>query len=622
MSARLKRSDHPGTLDAPPTVPSMTTPGVPTPTAPGRGWRSPLRRTVPDAGLDDVDDPQVVASRRGAKLHASPRLLACRLSPPCARWCRPGRRPPSAFAVIDGKDVTTGDTFELRAPHDHACTSATSTPRAPTRSRGDRRRTGRQARLGSHGLARPRRDLPARRRPARRAVARHDQRRDDAAPVQDVQQAEIDAACELIDFLRFNVPPTPAAAREQPADQPARRVEPARPTGRSRASSWPSRRSTSPPSPATCRPPRRCRQHGRVEAVGEAGPRRPLHDAPAAGGGAARRGHQPRPRRRGARGREVAMEPRTSPGCTSPAPIRCSARCGARSASASTATAASPASSASPAARTSCSPTRPPTSTAGRRAGPGCLRVPGPEVLRGVPRLRPRACGRRSATELIDHAGLTMGDVADFSQLHGRGHRRARVPTGRRRPGAARNDPDARCWSAAADDRRGWFVEPTIVRHLRPAARDHGDRAVRPDPDRVRLRRRRLGARARPGRHDLAVRADRAVFADDRVAVDQAAHRLRNAAGNFYVNDKPTGSIVGQQPFGGARDVGHQRQGGLAPEPAALDEPAVDQGDLGPADRPHATPTWAMPPKRSRNACPTWSGSSTTRRTRRPPRRG
>src|SRR5690606_8446802 len=44
-----------------------------------------------------------------------------------------------------------------------------------------------------------------------------------------------------------------------------------------------------------------------------------------------------------------------------------------------------------------------------------------------------------------------------------------------------------------------------------------------------------------------------AVFANDRAAIKQASMALRNAAGNFYINDKPTGAVVGQQPFGGAR---------------------------------------------------------------------
>jgi len=53
-----------------------------------------------------------------------------------------------------------------------------------------------------------------------------------------------------------------------------------------------------------------------------------------------------------------------------------------------------------------------------------------------------------------------------------------------------------------------------------------------------------------------------AVIADDRAAIDQAANALRFAAGNFYINDKPTGAVVGQQPFGGARASGTNDKAG------------------------------------------------------------
>ena len=53
-----------------------------------------------------------------------------------------------------------------------------------------------------------------------------------------------------------------------------------------------------------------------------------------------------------------------------------------------------------------------------------------------------------------------------------------------------------------------------------------------------------------------------AVFARDRAAIAHAAARLRHAAGNFYVNDKPTGAVVGQQPFGGARASGTNDKAG------------------------------------------------------------
>ena len=53
-----------------------------------------------------------------------------------------------------------------------------------------------------------------------------------------------------------------------------------------------------------------------------------------------------------------------------------------------------------------------------------------------------------------------------------------------------------------------------------------------------------------------------AIFARDRTAIVKATKVLRDAAGNFYVNDKPTGAFVGQQPFGGARCSGTNDKSG------------------------------------------------------------
>ena len=52
------------------------------------------------------------------------------------------------------------------------------------------------------------------------------------------------------------------------------------------------------------------------------------------------------------------------------------------------------------------------------------------------------------------------------------------------------------------------------------------------------------------------------IFASDRAAVIEARDALRHAAGNFYINDKPTGAVVGQQPFGGARGSGTNDKAG------------------------------------------------------------
>ena len=71
-----------------------------------------------------------------------------------------------------------------------------------------------------------------------------------------------------------------------------------------------------------------------------------------------------------------------------------------------------------------------------------------------------------------------------------------------------------------------------------------------------------------------------AVFARERARDSRGHGALRNAAGNFYINDKPTGAVVGQQPFGGAQGVGDERQGRLEDESDALGQRADDQGNV------------------------------------------
>ncbi|MGE0359357.1 MAG: L-glutamate gamma-semialdehyde dehydrogenase [Vicinamibacterales bacterium] len=109
---------------------------------------------------------------------------------------------------------------------------------------------------------------------------------------------------------------------------------------------------------------------------------------------------------------------------------------------------------------------------------------------------------------------------------------------------------------------KGWFVEPTLVETDDPGYRLLCEEifgpvvTAHPFPD------------AR-WRETLAI-VDRtspyaltgSVFARDRAAIREASAALRNAAGNFYVNDKPTGATVGQQPFGGARASGTNDKAG------------------------------------------------------------
>jgi len=114
------------------------------------------------------------------------------------------------------------------------------------------------------------------------------------------------------------------------------------------------------------------------------------------------------------------------------------------------------------------------------------------------------------------------------------------------------------------DKSQGFFVEPTVVRSDDPRSRMMREEIFGPvltlwvyDDDEL---------------DDALALCDTtspyaltgAIFADDRAAIDAMSRRLRHAAGNFYVNDKPTGAVVGQQPFGGARASGTNDKAGSA----------------------------------------------------------
>ena len=84
-----------------------------------------------------------------------------------------------------------------------------------------------------------------------------------------------------------------------------------------------------------------------------------------------------------------------------------------------------------------------------------------------------------------------------------------------------------------------------------------------------------------------------AVFATDRHVVDDLTTRLRFAAGNFYVNDKPTGAVVGQQPFGGGRASGTNDKAGAVTNLLRWTSPRSIKETFVPATRhryPHMDP--------------------------------
>lgn len=112
------------------------------------------------------------------------------------------------------------------------------------------------------------------------------------------------------------------------------------------------------------------------------------------------------------------------------------------------------------------------------------------------------------------------------------------------------------------DDSKGWFVEPTVIEAKDPKYRTMCEEIFGPvltihvyDENKFEEI---LDVVDQTSPYALTG----AIFSKDRYAVDVATYKLRNAAGNFYINDKPTGAVVGQQPFGGARGSGTNDKAG------------------------------------------------------------
>ncbi|WP_022910459.1 L-glutamate gamma-semialdehyde dehydrogenase [Aestuariimicrobium kwangyangense] len=176
----------------------------------------------------------------------------------------------------------------------------------------------------------------------------------------------------------------------------------------------------------------------------------------------------------------------------------------------------------------------------------------------------PASLWRSIRDELVETTeGLSVGDVRDLS------HFTSAVID--QRSFAKQSDAIARARSTAStqivaggtlDDTQGWFVRPTIVtgddpydevfrtEYFGPILGVH----VYPDGEWEKM------IEVVDGTASYALTG--AVLATDRRAIEQAQRGLRRAAGNFYVNDKPTGAVVGQQPFGGARASGTNDKAG------------------------------------------------------------
>ena len=179
----------------------------------------------------------------------------------------------------------------------------------------------------------------------------------------------------------------------------------------------------------------------------------------------------------------------------------------------------------------------------------------------------PRSLWARLRDELVaETEALPMGDVADLANFMGAVIDRRAFDRLADVLGSARADPDLEIIvGGTADDSEGFFVRPTVLladdpRHPAFATEHFGpiltvwvydDSSPAAFADVLDL----VDSSAPYG-------LTGAVFATDRAAIEQASRRLRFAAGNFYVNDKPTGAVVGQQPFGGARASGTDDKAG------------------------------------------------------------
>lgn len=112
------------------------------------------------------------------------------------------------------------------------------------------------------------------------------------------------------------------------------------------------------------------------------------------------------------------------------------------------------------------------------------------------------------------------------------------------------------------DDSKGWFIEPTVVQVKDPHSKMMEEEIFGPVLTIYVYDDKRYEETLKVCDETSPYGLTGSIFGKDREAVMLASDILRNAAGNFYINDKPTGAVVGQQPFGGARRSGTNDKAG------------------------------------------------------------
>ncbi len=158
---------------------------------------------------------------------------------------------------------------------------------------------------------------------------------------------------------------------------------------------------------------------------------------------------------------------------------------------------------------------------------------------------------------------IRVGDPADFRNFMGAVIDRKAYDkiTGYIR--GAQRDPDVEIIAGGTfDDSKGYFIDPTLIQVQEASYRTLCEEIFGPVVTVYVYPEREWEQVLRVVDEGTPYALTGAVFANDRKAVLQADRALRNAAGNYYVNDKPTGAVVGQQPFGGARASGTNDKAG------------------------------------------------------------
>jgi 1-pyrroline-5-carboxylate dehydrogenase len=158
---------------------------------------------------------------------------------------------------------------------------------------------------------------------------------------------------------------------------------------------------------------------------------------------------------------------------------------------------------------------------------------------------------------------IKMGDVSDFGNFMGA------VIDGSSFRTQAEAIEEAKAHAETSivvgggyDDSQGYFVEPTVIETRDPSFRTMREELFGPVVTTFVYDESKWGETLDLVDNTAPYGLTGAIFSEDRAAIDDAAERLRYAAGNFYVNDKPTGAVVGQQPFGGARASGTNDKAG------------------------------------------------------------